>query len=87
MFGFGFVLVPFYNVFCEWTGLNGKVKTEAQVQTQYVVDQSRWVTVEFVTTVNGAMPLKFKPEVAKLFEPLGGGKARYAQHSYHKTRN
>lgn len=66
MFGFGFVLVPFYNVFCEWTGLNGKVKTEAQVQTQYVVDQSRWVTVEFVTTVNGAMPLKFKPEVAKL---------------------
>jgi cytochrome c oxidase assembly protein subunit 11 len=24
MFGFGFALVPLYDVFCEWTGLNGK---------------------------------------------------------------
>ena len=26
MFGFGFLLVPIYDVFCEITGLNGKIK-------------------------------------------------------------
>ena len=57
MFGFGFALVPLYDVFCELTGLNGKVKTEAQAEIMTRVDQSRWVTVEFVTTVNGSMPL------------------------------
>ncbi len=66
MFGFGFVLVPLYDVFCELTGLNGKVKTEAQAESAFKVDQSRWVTVEFVTTVNGSMPLAFRAETTKL---------------------
>jgi len=66
MFGLGFALVPLYDVFCELTGLNGKVKTEAQAEAGYVVDQSRWVTVEFVTTVNGGMPLAFRAETTKL---------------------
>jgi cytochrome c oxidase assembly protein subunit 11 len=66
MFGFGFALVPLYDVFCELTGLNGKVKTEAQAEAGFQVDESRWVTVEFVTTVNGGMPLGFRAETAKL---------------------
>ena len=66
MFGFGFALVPLYDVFCELTGLNGKVKTEAQAETAMKPDLKRWVTVEFVTTVNGAMPLKFRAETTKL---------------------
>jgi len=66
MFGFGFALVPIYDVFCELTGLNGKVKTEAQSETGFEVDPSRWVTVEFVTTVNGDMPLGFRAETTKL---------------------
>ncbi|TSA03415.1 MAG: cytochrome c oxidase assembly protein [Methylococcus sp.] len=66
MFGFGFALVPLYDVFCEWTGLNGKVKTEAQAETMLRVDQSRWVSVEFVTTVNGSMPLEFRAGVNKI---------------------
>lgn len=66
MFGLGFALVPFYNVFCEWTGLNGKVKTEASVETKYVVDTSREITLEFVTTLNQDMPLLFEAETAKL---------------------
>lgn len=66
MFGFGFALVPLYDVFCELTGLNGKVKTEAQAEVVGKVDTSRWVTVEFVTTVNGSMPLKFRAETTKL---------------------
>jgi cytochrome c oxidase assembly protein subunit 11 len=66
MFGFGFALVPFYNVFCEWTGLNGKVKTEAVPATAYVVDQSRELPLEFVTTLNGNMPLEFRAEKARI---------------------
>lgn len=66
MFGLGFALVPLYNVFCELTGLNGKVKTEAQAEASFAVDENRWVTVEFVTTVNGGMPLDFRAEVPKL---------------------
>lgn len=66
MFGFGFALVPLYDVFCELTGLNGKVKSEAQADFAYPVDTSRWVTVEFVATVNGSMPLGFRAETTKL---------------------
>jgi cytochrome c oxidase assembly protein subunit 11 len=66
MFGFGFALVPLYDVFCELTGLNGKVKTEAQAEAGFKLDETRWVTVEFVTTVNGAMPLSFRAETTKL---------------------
>lgn len=66
MFGFGFALVPLYNVFCELTGLNGKVKTEASAQADYPVDRSREVILEFVTTLNQDMPLAFRAETAKL---------------------
>jgi cytochrome c oxidase assembly protein subunit 11 len=66
MFGFGFALVPFYDVFCEWTGLNGKVKTEAAAQAGYKVDESRELTVEFVTSLNQGMPLAFRVEKTKI---------------------
>ena len=66
MFGFGFVLVPLYDVFCEYTGLNGKVKSEVAREEQIKPDLSRVVSVEFLTTVNGAMPLDFRAEVKKL---------------------
>ena len=29
MFGFGYALVPLYDVFCEVTGLNGKTRNES----------------------------------------------------------
>lgn len=66
MFGFGFALVPFYDVFCDLTGLNGKVKTEAVGDGGYQVDAGREVSLEFVTSVNGDMPLKFRAEQAKI---------------------
>lgn len=61
MFGFGFALVPLYNALCDAIGLNGKVKMEASVE-RPVVDTSRTVTVEFVTTVNGGKAWKFRSE-------------------------
>ena len=49
MFGFGFALVPLYDVFCDITGLNGKtgrIVVEAELCGQVV--ESREVTLEFV---------------------------------------
>jgi cytochrome c oxidase assembly protein subunit 11 len=66
MFGFGFAMVPFYNVFCELTGLNGKVKNEATAAGNYVVDPAREITLEFVTSLNQDMPLAFRAETSKL---------------------
>ncbi|MFN4292008.1 MAG: cytochrome c oxidase assembly protein [Permianibacter sp.] len=65
MTGFGFAMVPLYDVFCEVFGINGKTAGQAEVQ-QVVVDTSRTVTVEFVATVDRGMPWQFEPEVKKL---------------------
>lgn len=68
MFGFGFALVPLYDVFCAVTGLNGKTTGRisiAQAQ-QGEVDKGRTVTVEFVATTNEGLRWEFAPRVAKL---------------------
>ena len=67
MFGFGFALVPLYDVFCRVTGLNGKVNTspltEAEQNNRTGVGEavSRGVRVQFVTMNNGDMPWEFAP--------------------------
>jgi len=66
MFGFGFALVPLYNALCDAIGLNGKVRMQAAVAAPVEVDESRLVTVEFVTTVNGGRPWKFQAEQPKI---------------------
>ena len=60
MFGFGFALVPLYDVFCDITGLNGKnfKQGAAEIST---VDRSRTVKVQFVTANPADMPWDFKP--------------------------
>jgi cytochrome c oxidase assembly protein subunit 11 len=58
MFGFGFALVPLYDVFCEITGFGGRTNTES-VAVQEAPDLSREVRVEFVTTVNSYAPFEF----------------------------
>ncbi|HSS64657.1 MAG TPA: cytochrome c oxidase assembly protein [Gammaproteobacteria bacterium] len=61
MFGFGFALVPLYNVFCEITGLNGKTGVVEASGLNGVVDESRLVTVEFTGSVNSSLPWEFAP--------------------------
>ncbi len=67
MFGFGFALVPLYNLFCDITGLNGKTGqvsvTEARNTT---IDMSRSITVRFVTTSQSELPWEFKPLADKI---------------------
>jgi cytochrome c oxidase assembly protein subunit 11 len=59
MFGFGFALVPLYDAFCAITGLNGKTGRIDETLAVGTVDKGRWVTVEFLTNVNSALPWKF----------------------------
>lgn len=61
MFGFGYLLVPLYNVFCEITGFGGRTNTVAVV-TDENPDFSRSIRVEFVTTVNEYAPWEFAAE-------------------------
>jgi cytochrome c oxidase assembly protein subunit 11 len=62
MFAFGFALVPLYDVFCEWTGLNGKTGGPYAYEAESAeVDTSRLVTVQFLATNNAGMGWEFKP--------------------------
>lgn len=67
MFGFGFLLVPLYDIFCDITGIGGKVDTSgaATVEAQ-VPDMDRTVTVEFVTSLNQQAPWEFRANVASM---------------------
>ncbi|WP_341502714.1 cytochrome c oxidase assembly protein [Gallaecimonas sp. GXIMD4217] len=66
MFGFGFALVPLYDVFCEVTGINGKTGGKVEAPVAGRVDQSRTVTVEFVTYISGGMPWEFRPVIERI---------------------
>ncbi|WP_340122571.1 cytochrome c oxidase assembly protein [Methylobacter svalbardensis] len=66
MFGFGYALVPLYDVLCEITGINGKVEAAAVKEVSYVVDKNREITVEFITALNEATPMVFRSEIKKL---------------------
>lgn len=67
MFGFGFVLVPLYDVFCDITGLNGKTgRIEQEKVLGGTVDKDRLVTVEFMSTVHNDLPWEFKPMVRRI---------------------
>lgn len=59
MFGFGYALVPIYDVLCDITGIGGKTNAQAVVEEAYQVDKSREVKVEFLTTLNELTPLTF----------------------------
>lgn len=62
MFGFGFALVPLYDVLCDITGINGKVDAKGVKEVAYTVDNSREVTVEFMTSLNESAPMVFRAE-------------------------
>jgi cytochrome c oxidase assembly protein subunit 11 len=67
MFGFGFALVPLYDVLCDITGLNGKTgRIELEEALSQTVDEDREVTVEFLATVHSDLPWEFRPVVKKI---------------------
>ena len=59
---FAFALVPFYNLMCSVTGLNGKTDNTASTIAKAKVDDSRVVTVEFVGSVMSGLGWNFAPK-------------------------
>lgn len=66
MFGFGFALVPLYDVFCDITGLNGKTNTQAAQYSVEGVDKERLVTVQFISRMAKGIPWQFEPMVREI---------------------
>ncbi|MBU2978376.1 cytochrome c oxidase assembly protein [Alteromonas sp. C1M14] len=66
MFGFGFALVPLYDVFCDITGINGKTQNSAAVWQSGQIDNSRSITVEFITRTNSGMSWEFTAQTQRI---------------------
>ena len=61
MFLFGFACVPLYRIACEHVFRN-KIYNTADSAKGFSVDESRWVTVQFVGNVNSQLDWSFAPE-------------------------
>lgn len=59
MFGFGFALVPLYEVMCQAFGINGK--TAGAYAGSQTVDETRTVRVQFLATNAAGMRWEFAP--------------------------
>ncbi|WP_263081399.1 cytochrome c oxidase assembly protein [Endozoicomonas sp. Mp262] len=66
MFGFGFAMVPLYDVFCQVTGLNGKTDPVPYQAKESSIDTSRTIKVQFVATKNGDMSWDFAPSISEI---------------------
>jgi len=63
MFGFGFALVPLYDLLCDVTGLGGRTGGAYTYDPATTTrDDSRLVKVSFVTNANEGMPWEFWAE-------------------------
>jgi cytochrome c oxidase assembly protein subunit 11 len=61
--GFGFAMVPLYDVICRLTGLNGRTNATAIAQDKNTqVDMTRSVNVEFLSHTMPGVGLEFKAE-------------------------
>ena len=80
MFGFGFALIPLYNVFCDAFGINGSFSSiedgtyNASEETQKAlangVDKSRTISMQFLSSDSVGLDLDFRPLTKRLeFNP------------------
>lgn len=68
MFGFGYALVPIYDVLCEWKWIE-RDRPDALKQAKevaYEIDKDREVTIEFISSLNENTPMVFHSEIQKL---------------------
>ncbi|MDO9164245.1 MAG: cytochrome c oxidase assembly protein [Methylococcaceae bacterium] len=68
MFGFGYALVPIYDVLCElkWIERDRPDALKQAKEKAYEIDKDRDVTIEFVSSINENTPLLFHSEIEKL---------------------
>ncbi len=61
MFGFGYALIPLYDVFCEIVGVNGKgIQIDTSNQS-LAINRDRTIAVEFTGSIMGGLPWDFSP--------------------------
>ena len=66
MFGFGYALVPMYDLFCDITGLNGKTGQITVAEGEKTgIDKSRQVTITFDTNTR-ELPWEFRSQQRKV---------------------
>jgi len=65
MFGFGYLLVPLYDVFCELVGVGNRGVAQAATVT-IEPDLTRTVTVEFVAYLPDGSGWEFRPTVGRM---------------------
>jgi cytochrome c oxidase assembly protein subunit 11 len=63
---FGFALVPLYNVLCDVTGYGNRSKLQQAAQVVEAPDQTRTITVEFLSSVPTFGNWEFRPERTQL---------------------
>ena len=61
MFGFGYGLVPLYDVFCKITGLNGKTIRVTENVNREAIVTDRLIKVQFDANINGDLPWTLEP--------------------------
>jgi len=67
MFGFGFALVPLYDIICDVTGLNGKTGVVDKAQGELSEpDFTREITVQFTGGLGAGTPFEFKSQVNRM---------------------
>ena len=67
MFCFGFMLVPIYDIFCDITGLNGKITGPSYLNEKTIVPtEQREILIQFVTHNNESMPWIFRSNTTQM---------------------
>jgi len=61
MFGFGFALVPLYDVFCEVVGIRAPIEATAEDQIVEQPAAARVITLELLASTGNGAPWEFAP--------------------------
>jgi len=90
MFGFGFAMVPLYNLLCQVTGVQSVALRMDRSQAQLApavdtIDRSRTITVKFDATVNPSLPWEFQPPPGSL--QLHPGELHTVSYQAHNRSN
>ena len=83
MFGFGYVMVPIYEKFCEVTGINNLLNPDDPIRNTQI-DTSRKVIVEFDANIHG-LPWSFKPGQSSI--AVHPGELAHVVYRISNTRN
>jgi len=61
MFGFGFALVPLYDIFCEITGIRAPIEASTAASIVEQPEASRTITLQLIASTNNGAPWEFRP--------------------------